>query len=74
MQLADRIPNLLEGISCVTKDRQKAYTEPPACAGVIHTDFERGFIRAETLPLATSCTTCSTCNAFCKKNTNFYLY
>ena len=30
MQLADRIPNLLEGISCVTQDRHKAYTEPPA--------------------------------------------
>ena len=30
MQLADRIPNLLEGISCVTKDRHKAYTELPA--------------------------------------------
>ncbi|HOG69124.1 MAG TPA: DUF933 domain-containing protein, partial [Fibrobacteraceae bacterium] len=24
----------------------------PACAGVIHTDFERGFIRAETLSFA----------------------
>jgi|GEM_PF-1411641 len=38
MQLADRIPNLLEGISCVTKDRHKAYTEPRLAGGFrIHT-------------------------------------